>query len=158
MATSSSANTRSSKNYISKIAQSGVSLGRTLVPLPQTNLLLMKIRHIALAKNFLIPLGLTATVSATNIPIQMKICGFETASINSNKVMENIMTIVKSFEESGLLTKSVSKTIESKAKGQKFWFFSILLVTLDANLIKKLLADAGGIQVGGGTIKADQDF
>ena len=88
----------------------------------------------------------------------MKSHGFETALINSNKVIENIMTIAKSFEESSLLIKSVSKTIEKKAKGQKFWFFSILLGTLDANLIKNLLADAGGIQVGGGTIKADQDF
>ena len=73
MAISSSANTKSSKNYISKIAQPGVSLGRTLVPLPQTKLLLTKILLTPLAKSFLIPLRLTATVSATNVPIQMKI-------------------------------------------------------------------------------------
>ena len=118
----------------------------------------MKILLTQLAKNFLIPLGLTATALATDVLIQMKIRGSGTALINSNKVIENIMTIVKSFEESGLLIKCVSKTIEKKAKGQKFGFFSILLGTLDTNLFKKLSADAGGIKVGGGTIKANQDF
>ena len=152
LAITSSANKKSSKNYISKIAQSGVSLGRTFVPLPQINLLLMKVLLTPLAKSFLIP------ASATNVPIQMKIRGSGTALINSNKAMENIMTIVKSYEESGLLIKGVSKTIEKNAKGEKFGFFSILLGTLDVNLFKKLLTDARGIQVGGGIIKADQDF
>lgn len=158
MAISSSAKTKLSKNYISKIAQSGVSLGRTLVQLPQTNVLLMKILLTPLAKSFLIPSGLTATALATNVLIQMKVRGSGTALINSNKVMENIMTVVKSIEESGLLIKCVSKKIEEKEKGQKLGFLSILLGTLDANLFKNLLADAGGIQVGGETIKANKDF
>ena len=34
----------------------------------------------------------------------------------SNEEMKDIMKIIKSFEESGLLIKSVSKTIKSKAK------------------------------------------
>ena len=88
----------------------------------------------------------------------MKVRGSGTALINSNKVMENIMTVVKSIEESGLLIKCVSKKIEEKEKGQKLGFLSILLGTLDANLFKNLLADAGGIQVGGETIKANKDF
>ena len=34
------------------------------------------------------------------------------ALINSKKVMENVMTIVKSFKESGLFIKGVGKTID----------------------------------------------
>ena len=39
--------------------------------------------------------------------------------ITRNEEMNNIMKIVKSLEESSLLTKGVSKTIENDAKEQK---------------------------------------
>ena len=39
-----------------------------------------------------------------------------TTSIISNEEMNDIMIIVKSLEESGFLTKSVSKTIKNEAK------------------------------------------
>ena len=63
----------------------------------------------------MIPLGLTVAASATNAAIQKKIYGSgTTASIISNEEMEDIMKIVKSLEESGLLTKVIGETIENK--------------------------------------------
>ena len=40
--------------------------------------------------------------------------------------MEDIMKIVKSLEDSGLLLKAVSETIQNKAKEQKWGFLSML--------------------------------
>ena len=42
-----------------------------------------------------------------------------TTLIISNEEMNNIMKIVKSLEESSLLTKGVSETIKNEAKEQK---------------------------------------
>ena len=44
-----------------------------------------------------------------------------TALIISNKEIDDLMKTVKSFEESGLLKKGISKTIENDAKEQKKW-------------------------------------
>ena len=46
--------------------------------------------------------------------------------------MENNIKMVKSFKNSGLLSKEVSKTIKNEAKEQKGRFFSMLLGTLGA--------------------------
>ena len=51
-------------------------------------------------------LGLTATASATDVAIRKNVFGFGvTTLIVSNKEMNDIMRIVKSLEESGLLVK-----------------------------------------------------
>ena len=60
------------------------------------------------------------------------------------------MKIVKSLEESGLLIKSVSKTIKNEAKEQKGRSLSMLLGTLSASLFGNLLK--GTIRAGEGTI------
>ena len=58
-----------------------------------------------LAKSVLIPLGLTATASATDATIHKKMSGSVfTTLIISNEEMEDIMKVVKSLEDSGLLT------------------------------------------------------
>ena len=49
--------------------------------------------------------------------------------------MKDIIRIVKSLEDSGLLLKGVSKAIENGAKEQKGGFLSMLLGTLDASLL-----------------------
>ena len=54
--------------------------------------------------------------------------------------MENIIKMVKSFENSGLLSKEVSKTIKNEAKEQKGGFFSMLLDTLGVSLLGNILA------------------
>ena len=54
--------------------------------------------------------------------------GFITLII-SNEEMNDIMKIVKSLEDSGLLIKGVSETIKNDAKEQKRGFLSMLLGT-----------------------------
>ena len=50
-----------------------------------------------------------------------------TTLVTSNEEMNDIMKIVKSLEESGLLIKGVSETIKNEAKEQKGGFISMLL-------------------------------
>ena len=65
-----------------------------------------------LTKSVLIPLGLTASASATDAAINKKMIGSGiTALIILNEETNDIMKIVQSFEESGLLIKGVSETI-----------------------------------------------
>ena len=106
-----------------------------------------------LAKCVLIPLGLTAAASAADAAIHKKMFGSGmTTLIISNEEMNNIMKIVKSLEETGLLIKSISETIKNEAiKKNKKMDFSVLLATLGASVLGNLLTDKG-------TIRAFQDF
>ena len=100
--------------------QSGGFLGRLLGPLLNTGLPLMKNVMQPLAKSVLIPLGLTTSASAADAGICKNILVSETATlIISNEEMKGIMKIVKSLEDSGLLLKGVSETIQNEAKEQK---------------------------------------
>ena len=67
------ANTKLSKPQLSKIGQSGGFLERFLAPLLRTGLPLMKNVLKSSAINVLIPLGLTATATATYLVLQKKI-------------------------------------------------------------------------------------
>ena len=58
-----------------------------------------------------------------------------TTLIISNYEMEDIIKIVKSLEDSGLLLNGVSETIQNKAKEQRGGFLSMLLRTLGASLL-----------------------
>ena len=72
------------------------------------------------AKNDLIPLGLTAAASATEAAIHKKMFRAGTTTlIISNEEMNDIMKIVKSLKESGLLIKAVSQAIKNEAKTKK---------------------------------------
>ena len=69
-----------------------------------------------LARNVLIALGLTATPAA-DTGIHKRIVGLEMAIlIISIQNMEDIIKRFKSFENSGLLIKDVTKTIENETK------------------------------------------
>ena len=57
--------------------------------------------------------------------------------------MEDIIKIVKSLEDSGLLLKRVSETIQNEAKEQKGGFLSMLLGTLGASLLGNIFAGKG---------------
>ena len=59
--------------------------------------------------------------------------------IISNEAMNDVMKIVKSLEESGLLIKGVGKTNKNEAKEQKGGFLGMLIGTLGANLLGNLL-------------------
>ena len=110
--------------------QSGGFLGRLLGPLLRTGLPLMKSVIEPLAKNILVPLGLTAAASVVDAGIHKKILG---SGHNTILIISND-EIVRSLEDSGLLLKIVSETIQNEAKEQRGGFFSMLLGTLGASL------------------------
>ena len=85
-----------------KIGQSRGFLGRFLGPLLKTGLPLIRNVPEPLAKSVLVPLGLTASRSGTTI------------LIISNEVMNDVMKIIESLEESGLLIKGLSETIKNE--------------------------------------------
>ena len=151
-----------SKTQLSKMIQSGGFLVRLLGPLLKTGLPLMKSVIKPLAKSVLIPLGLTAAVSAADAGIHKKILGsghnYNTTLIISNDEMDDILKIVKSLEDSGVLLKGVSETIQYEAKEQRGGFLSMLLGTLGASLLgdilSKGLSGKGVIRSGEGTIRA----
>ena len=62
-----------------------------------------------------------------------------TALIISSNEMKDIIKIKKSLEESGLLLKGVTETIQNEVKEQKGGFLSMLLGTLGASLLRNLL-------------------
>ena len=82
-----------------------------------------------LAKSVLIPLGLTAAASEADAGMHKKILGSghnnNTTLIISNDEMDDILKIVKSLEDSGVLSKGVSETIQHEAKEQR-GFLSML--------------------------------
>ena len=125
--------------------QPGGFFGRLLGPLLKTGLPLIKNVIKSLAKNVLIPLGLTAAASAADAGIHKKVLGSgdNTTLIISNDEMEDIIRIVKSLEDSGLLIKGVTETVQNEVKEQKGGFLSMLLSTLDANLLGSILAGKG---------------
>ena len=112
--------------------QSGAFLSKLLGPLLETGLPLMKSVTTPLAKSVLIPLGLTAAASAANAGIDKKILGSgnNTTLIISNKEMNDLIKIVKSLEDSGLLLKRITESVQNEIKEQKGWFLSMLLGTL----------------------------
>ena len=55
--------------------------------------------------------------------------------IISNNKIENIVKIVKSLEDSGLLLKGVTETVKNEVKEQKGGFLSMFLGTLGASLL-----------------------
>ena len=128
---------RLSKAQKEKMIQSGGFLGKLLSKLAGP---LMKVA-MPLAKNVLAPLGLTATMSAIDGGIQKKIHGSgATKLIIGNEDMNDIMKIIEALENSGILLKGVSKTIENETKEQKGGFLSMLLGTLGASLLSNLLS------------------
>ena len=72
--------------------------------------------------------------------------------------MDDISKIVKSLEDSGVLLKGVSETIQNEAKEQRGGFLGMLLGTLGASLpgdlLTKKLSGKGVIRAGKGAIRA----
>ena len=134
--------------------QSGGFLGRLLGPLLKTGLPLIKNVIKPLAKSVLISLGLTTAGSAADAGVHKKILGSghnnNTTLIISNDETENIIKIVKSLEDSGLLLKGVTETVQNEVKEQKGGFLSMLLGTLGASLLGNLLTGKGIYRAGKG--------
>ena len=150
-----------SKTQLSKMMQSGGFLSKLLGLLLKTGLPLIKNVIRPLVKSVLIPLGLTAAASAADAGVHKKILGSghnNTTLIISNDEMDDILKIVKSLENSGVLLKGVSETIQREAKEQRGGFLSMLLGTLGASLLfhvlSKGLSGKGVIRAGEGTVRA----
>ena len=103
-----------------------------------------------LAKNVLAPLGLTAVMSAIDRSIQKKIHGSGIKLIIEEEDIKDIIKIIKELENSDILLKGVSKTIENEIKEQRLGFLSMLLGTLGASLLGNLLTGKGIIRAGEG--------
>ena len=115
-----------------------------------------------LAKNVLLPLGLTAAASATDAGIQKSIRysgnGKTTTLIISNEDLDEIKKIIKCLEEHGILVKGVKDMIENEVKEQKGGFLGMLLGTLGASLLGNMLTGKGIVRAGEGIIRAGEDF
>ena len=134
-----------SKTQISKIIQSGGSLGSLLSKIAGP---LMKVA-VPLAKKILTLLGITAAASAIDGSIQKKIHGSETTTlIIANEEVIGRMKIVQALEDSNILLKGVTKTIKNETKEQKAGFLSMLLGTLGASLSGK-----GTVRTGEGMLR-----
>ena len=72
--------------------------------------------------------------------------------------MDNILKIIKSLEDSGVLLKGVCETIQHEAKEQRGGFLSMLLATLGAFLLgdifSKSLSGKCVIRAGEGTVRS----
>ena len=66
-----------------------------------------------------------------------------TTLIISNDVINDIIKIIKSLEDSGLLLKGVTETVQNEVKEQKGGFLRMLLGTLGASLLGNLLTGRG---------------
>ena len=78
--------------------------------------------------------------------------------------MIDIIKIVKSLEDSGLLLKGVSETVQNEAREQQGVFLSMLLGTVGASLLGNILVGKGAIatsqwreinRAGEGIVRAD---
>ena len=68
--------------------------------------------------------------------------------------MNDIIKIVKSLEDSGLLLKGVTETVQNEVKEQKGGFLSMLLGTLGVSLLGNLLTGRGINRAGEGIVRA----
>ena len=109
---------------------------------------------VPLAKNILVPLGITAAASAIDAWIQKKMHGSGTPTLTiSNEEMIDVLKIVQALEDSNILLKGFTKAIKNDKKEQKGGFLNVLLGTLDFSLLGNMLAGKGIVRTGSGNKK-----
>ena len=141
-----------SKAQLTKMQKGGFL--RFLAPLLKSGLPLLKsvIKPLGM-------LGLNAAASATDAPINKKIVesGNHTALIVSNDDMQDLLKIVKSLEDSDIISDGITETVKNEVKEQKGGFLSMLLGTLGASLLGDLLTKKLSgrvfIRAGEGTVR-----
>ena len=73
--------------------------------------------------------------------------------------MQDLLKMVKSLEDSGILLDGITEKVKNEVKEQKGGFLSVLLGTLGASLLgdvlTKDLSGRGVVRAGEGTIRAD---
>ena len=70
--------------------------------------------------------------------------------------MKDLIKIITTLEEHGILLKGISKKIKNEAKEQKGGFLSMLLGTLGASLLGNLLTGKGMYGTGQGMYRTGQ--
>ena len=70
--------------------------------------------------------------------------------------MEDIIKIVRSLEDSSLLLKGVTETVQNEVKEQKVGFLTMLLGTLGASLLENILTGNGVNKKGRGINRAGE--
>ena len=141
-----------SKAQMKKIIQSEGFLGKLLSKLAGP---LMKVA-MPLAKNVLAPLGLTAAMPAIDGSIQKKMRGEGIKLVIEQEDMNDIIKIIEALENSGILLRGVTKTIENETNEQRGGFLSMLLGTLGASLLGNLLSGKGLSRAGEGIVRAGE--
>ena len=138
-----------SKAQLTKMQKSGFL--RFLAPLLKSGFPLLKsvIKPLGM-------LGLAAAASATDAAINQKILGSgnHITLTSSNDDMQDLIKIIKSLEDSGILLDGITETVENKVKNQKGGFLSMLLGRLGASLLRNVLAGRDAVRAGEGTIRA----
>ena len=110
---------------------------------------------ISLANNVSTPLATMASASAIHGAIQRKMCGRGVIRAGKgiilvilNENMDDIIRIIKSMENLGLLIDGVIKTVKYEIKKQEGGFLSMLLGTLDASVLGNMLTGKGVMKAG----------
>ena len=134
---------RLSKVQISKIIQSGGSIGSWLANLGKKTLTNVAI---PLARNNLPRLVSNLTSSAIN-KFDRKISGKGAVRAGkgftlliSHENMNDIIKIIKSLEDSGVLIDGVAETIKDEIKRQEGGFLGVLLAPLVASLVQPVIS------------------
>ena len=142
-----------SKVQIGKIIKEGGNLGKLLMSfLPK----LIK-PSISIGKNILVPLGLSAAMSATDAAIQKKMYGSGMTTLTiSNDDLNDLIKIVTALEEHVTLLRGTSNSIKNKTKKQEGGFLSMLRGTVGASLLGNLLTGSGLYRTGKGMYRTGQ--
>ena len=72
-----------------------------------------------LAKNVLVPLGLTAAMSVIDGSIQKKMRDEGIKLVIEQEDMNDIIKVIEALENSGILLKGLTKTIENETKDKE---------------------------------------
>ena len=96
-----------------------------------------------LAKSILIPIELKAAAAADGRIHKIVLRSRTTALVISNEETKDIMELVKSLDNSGLLTKGITQTIKNETKEQTGGFLGMSLGTLAASLSGNMLEGKG---------------
>ena len=112
-----------SKAQINKLTKEGGALGSILARfLPK----LIK-PALSLGKNILVPLGLSAAMSATDATIQRKFHGSGNSKNSgtktvrfSNKALDDVTKIIKALDDSDVLMKGITETLKNDIKKELF--------------------------------------
>ena len=81
-----------------------------------------------------------------------------TTLIFPNEELNYIIKIIKFLENSGLLIKVVTETVENEVKEQKGVFLRMLAATLGASLLGNMSVGKAALRTREGTKRAGRDF